>query len=100
MGFGTVFVAAVGAGIGGEAIRQYRKFKNRRALLPASERNGGFWTDRRLLYVEAAVVFGILAIPFTAFMWAARPELTYWGLLGYAGLGFFLMVTLNRRTDQ
>lgn len=56
-----IFVACVGFGAGGEAVRQYRAAKVRRRSMTALERNAGFWTDRRFLAAEIAV-FGAVAL--------------------------------------
>lgn len=91
-----VLISAVGFGAGAEALRQYQAWKSRRLDRPREVRNAGFWTDKRLLWAETWAVFAFVAAPFTAFMWIARPDLTYFGLLAYAGFSFLLIRGLNR----
>jgi len=91
-------VAAIGFGIGGESLRRYRDYKQRRADSPYAERNAGFWTDRRILWTEAAIVFTALAplagmaalFTFPNFWKAA---LVVWV---YAALSLLLLRGMNR----
>jgi uncharacterized membrane protein YbhN (UPF0104 family) len=56
-----ILTSCVGFGAGGEAVRRYRSFKQKRRTLTFSERNAGLWTDGRLLAAEI-VVFGIVGL--------------------------------------
>lgn len=90
--FWTIFVAAIGFGAGGEAMRRYRRWKRTRV-------EAGFWTRRRLYLAEFAFCAAFVAIPWTAFvvlipagrpMWVAYPI-----LLTYAGMTLLWMRGLN-----
>jgi len=92
-----VLISVVGFGAGAEALRQYQQWKTRR--YERTDRNVGFWTDARVLWVEAIVVFAIAAIPFTiiVLMMSDRGlSFSYAGLLAYAVFSFTLLRGLNR----
>lgn len=101
---GHIFVAAIGLGAGGEAIRRYRAFKQRRREMPYVERNAGFWTDKRLYLSEAAFCAIAAGAPFTAIVLAVwtngRFEYVYLALLAYAFFIFLMMRALNMREPQ
>lgn len=101
---GHIFVAAIGLGASGEAIRRYRAFKQRRREMPYADRNAGFWTDKRLYLSEAAFSALAAALPFTAIIGmtsAGRPIwVMYIGLLAYAFFIFLMMRALNMREPQ
>lgn len=93
-----VLISAVGFGAGAEALRQYQAWKSRRLDRPREVRNAGFWTDKRLLWTETWLVFGIVGLPFTVLAMASSWSLwqSYGVLLAYAGFSFLLVRGLNR----
>ncbi|HEU5018596.1 MAG TPA: hypothetical protein VFT69_11575 [Pseudolabrys sp.] len=101
---GHLFVAAIGLGAGGEAIRRYRAFKQRRRGIPYAERNAGFWTDKRLYLSEAAFSALVAALPFTAIILAVATNNNLWfvylAIVAYAFFIFLMMRALNMREPQ
>jgi hypothetical protein len=101
---GTIFVAAVGFGAGGEAMRRYRRFKNRRRTIPREVRNAGFWTDGRLYLAELVFSAMLLAIPWTAVLMAVATNHNLWlnfvALLTYPAAIFIFMRNMNMREPQ
>ena len=61
--FWSIFIAALGGGIGSWAREAYyERHKPKRRALPAHVRNAGFWTDTRLRIAEI-VVWSALIVP-------------------------------------
>lgn len=100
----SVFVAAVGFGAGGEAMRRYRKFKNRRRETPPAVRNAGFWNDSRIYHAEA--IFTALAFlgPWTLIILAVNTNRYLWwtmlAVLGYPVVIYVFMRSMNMREPQ
>jgi hypothetical protein len=96
-----VFIACVGFGFGGEAIRRYRAFKHRRRETPEHIRNAGFWTDARIYHTEAIGAAMGAAIPFSAIIPLMVSDRTKWwlysypALLGYALLTYLIIRGMN-----
>lgn len=93
--FVQILIAAAGFGAGGEAMRQYRGFKARRRLRDYSERNSGFWTDRRIYGAEYAFMSFWLGGPWLMIVLAVNTNgvlaWTFLTMLGYP-LGIYLLV--------
>jgi len=103
-GFWKILIAAIGFGVGGELIRQYRRYKARRRERSFAERNAGFWTDRRVYRAEALFCAAAMAFPFTAIILAVWTNgsvvAVYAAILVYAFAVYLLMSALNMREPQ
>lgn len=99
-----IIIASVGAGIGFELIRRYRGFKTRRRSLPAAQRNGGFWNDRRLYLAELVFAVLTVSVPFSVIIVLTSIDRPLWApyacLLAYSALVFLLMKSLNTAEPQ
>ncbi len=101
-----IFIAAIGFGLGGEALRRYRGFKARRRSMPRHERNAGFWTDKRLYQAEGLFAAGAFGAPFSVAipLLAADREnfwfYTYPALIVYVLLIYLLMRGMNMDEPQ
>lgn len=100
----NIFIAAIGFGAGWEALRRYREFKARRAIIPYITRNSGFWTDLRLYRAEAIFSSIAMGAPWTAIILAVSTNgnlwLTYASVLAYTGAVYILMSSLQPRYRQ
>ena len=94
----------VGMGFLCDLIRQYRGFKHRRRARPYVERNAGFWTDRKIIRVEAVFCCLWVAVPWSGiilFVALDRPIwVLYLCLLTYALAVWVAMAGLNAKTDK
>lgn len=100
----TIFVAAIGFGAGGEGIRRYRAFKNKRRETPYAERNSGFWTDRKLYASEAILSAAFLAAPWSGILYLLASDrpigVFYLALLTYPVAIYLFMRNMNAREPQ
>lgn len=97
---GATIGVVIAAGFG----QYYRSYKYRRRQRTYAERNAGFWTDRRLVRVEAAACTLLAGMPmmiiipvvvFSQPIWAG-----YLATLSYPMLIWLLMLGLNAHSDE
>lgn len=97
---GATIGIMVAAGFG----QYYRSYKYRRRQRPYAERNAGFWTDRRLIRIEALLCVLLAGVPWTIIIPTVVIDQPLWaGYLATLSYPFFvwiLMLGLNAHTDE